>query len=201
MNEITEETIDQWDIFFVEKEKQEELKRPKTVRVYQKYKDKGKDKVGGPPNLKIMDNLPPSHSDTPPVETIDTQPLTESMETPHEDTNPESEILYTMNIVTQEVNIVVNKETTEDKKKYVATEPPTIDVEIRVETQTKQSVDSLSTRMVVDTKPTELEQQTNKPVEKLVVDSVEVHTEKPIVNIETSLEKPTVETTMKPTET
>lgn len=54
------------------------------------------------------------------------------METPQEDTNPESEILYTMNIDTQEVNIVVDKETTEDKKKDVATKSPTADVEIGV---------------------------------------------------------------------
>lgn len=70
VNEISEETANRWDIFFVEKEKQE-LKRPKTIKVYQK--DKGKRKVGGPPSLKIIDNLPPPTSYTPPVQTIDSQ--------------------------------------------------------------------------------------------------------------------------------
>lgn len=130
VNEISEETADQQDIFFVAKEEQEELKRPKTIRVYQKDRDKGKGKVGGPPNLKITDKLPPPLFDTPPVETIDTQPTTQSMETPHEDTNPESNFFYTMNIDTQEVNIVVDKESTE--KIDVAIETPAIDVEIGV---------------------------------------------------------------------
>lgn len=176
VNEISEEFADQWDIFFSKKEKQEELKRPKTIRVYQKDKDKGKGKVGGPPSLNITDNLPPPPSYTPLVHTIDKQLATKSMETPHEDTNPESEILYTMNIDTQEVNIVVDKETTGGKKKDVATEPLAIDVEIGIETQTEQSVDP---------KPTQLEQQTDKLVEISVVDCAEVHTKKPAVNTET----------------
>lgn len=90
--------------------------------------DKGKGKVGSPPSLKITDNLPPPLSDTPLTHTVDNQPTIKSMETPLEDTNPESHILYTMNIDTQEVSIVVDKETTKDKKEDVATEPPATDV-------------------------------------------------------------------------
>lgn len=41
------------------------------------------------------------------------------MDTPHEDTNFDSEVLYTMNIDTHEVNIVVDKESTD--KRDVAT--------------------------------------------------------------------------------
>lgn len=53
VNEIAEETIDKWDIFFVKKEKQEELNRPKkTFKVYQKDKDKGKGKIGGISTLR-----------------------------------------------------------------------------------------------------------------------------------------------------
>lgn len=41
VNEIAEETTDKWDIFFVEKEKQEELNIPKKMfKVYQKDRDK-----------------------------------------------------------------------------------------------------------------------------------------------------------------
>lgn len=54
------------------------------------------------------------------------------METPQEDTNPKSKILYAMNTDTQEVNIVVDKETTEDKKKDMATKSPAANVEIGV---------------------------------------------------------------------
>lgn len=54
------------------------------------------------------------------------------METPLEDTNLESEILYTVNIDTQEVNVLVDREITEDKKKDVTTESPTANVEVEV---------------------------------------------------------------------
>lgn len=85
VNEIVEEMTDKQDIFFVEKEKQEELNRPKeTFKVYQKDKDKGKGKVGGIPNIKITDNLPPP-LDTTPVPTNDT-PATESVDITHDDT-------------------------------------------------------------------------------------------------------------------
>lgn len=142
VNEITKETTDKWDIFFVEKEKKEELKTPKTFRVYQKDKDKGKGKIGGPPSIKVIDNLPPPPSDTPPTQTVDTPPVmdnVESMETTHEDPNPNSEVLYTMNIDTQEVNIVVDKETIE--KRDVATEPPT--KKIAVETNVEDTVGNI----------------------------------------------------------
>lgn len=77
VNEITKETTYKWDIFFVEKEKQEELNRTKTFKVYQKNKDKGKGKVGELPNIKVIDNLPPPPI-TPLVETVDTS-TTEDM--------------------------------------------------------------------------------------------------------------------------
>lgn len=183
MNEILEEVADQWDIFFVEKEKEEELKRPKTIRVYQKDRDKGKGKEGGPLNLKITDNLPPPLSDTPPVELVNKQPATESMEAPLEDTNLESEVLYTMNIDTQEVNIMVDKETTEDKKKDVATEPLALDVEVGV-----SETINISTKKPTDTeKPAE--DTTEKPYEALVNETEkqsEVNTEKPKVHTETT---------------
>lgn len=127
------------------------------------------------------------------------------METPQEDTNPESKILYTMNIDSQEVNIVVDKETTEDKKKDMATKSPTVDVEIGVSDTVNISIE----------KPTQIEKSvedtTGKPSEALVdkiekkskkpaVDSVEVNTEKPAVHTETSSKKLAVESTEKPSE-
>lgn len=127
-----------------------------------------------------------------------------------------------MNIDTPEFNIVVDKETTGEKKD-VATKPPidnivvetpTKNVEIGVETQleqTEQSIDPLVTGKDIDNtinthieKPTKLEQPTNnieKLVEILTVDNTEVHTEKLIVNTtETSSEKLVVESTMKSNE-
>lgn len=68
IKEIADETIDKWDIFFVEKEKREENERQKVdksfTKVYQK-EDKGKSKVGNVPNFTIKDNLPPPTQDTP----------------------------------------------------------------------------------------------------------------------------------------
>lgn len=115
VKEIADGTSDNWDIFFVEKEKEEEMNQPKkTFKVYQKDKDKGKGKIGGFPNIKITDNLlppplnnAPVHSEDPPV--IDTGGIT------HDDTNPKSEILFTMNVDTQEVNIIVDKDNLEVK--------------------------------------------------------------------------------------
>lgn len=70
VKEIGDEMTDKWDIFFVEKEKKEEKNRQKIdkyfTKVYQKS-DKGKNKVGGIPDLTIKDNLPPLAEDTPPV--------------------------------------------------------------------------------------------------------------------------------------
>lgn len=59
VTEVTEEIEDGWDIFLVDKEKQEEYRNPKPIKVYQKDSDKGKGKVGGPPSIKVKDNLPP----------------------------------------------------------------------------------------------------------------------------------------------
>lgn len=54
------ETVDKWDIFFVEKKKQEERSRPKTKKTFKVYqKDKGKGKIGGVPSIKITNNIPP----------------------------------------------------------------------------------------------------------------------------------------------
>lgn len=120
----------------MEKEKEEELLRPKTIKVYQKDIDKGKGKVGGPPSLEKNDNMPPPLLDTPPVDTTDRKPAIESMKTPVEDTNPKSEILYTVNVDTQEVNVVVEKETTKDNVKNVTTESPVVEVEMNIEKPT-----------------------------------------------------------------
>lgn len=111
VNEVAEETENAWDIFLVEKEKQEEYRNPKPIKVYQKDKDKGKGKVSGPPSIKIRDNLSPPPLVTPPVTTTEDQPTDESMDVSQEDTNPNSEVLYTIDVDTQKVNIVVDKST------------------------------------------------------------------------------------------
>lgn len=188
MNEISKEIVDKWDIFFVEKEKQEELNRPKPFKVYQKDKDKGKGQVGGPPSLKITDNLPPPRFDTPPVETIDTQLKIESMDTPQEDTNPDFEVLYTMNIDTNEVNLVVDKEST--KKKDVATKPMTRNIGIEnIGIGEKQQTEG-----------------SNDPPDTGKAKTIDVHTvastESPAIDItEVNKEKSTMDTTMKSFET
>lgn len=46
VNKVTKEIENGWDIFLVEKEKQEEYRNPKPIMVYQKERDKGKGKVG-----------------------------------------------------------------------------------------------------------------------------------------------------------
>lgn len=66
VKEIANEIADKWDIFFAEKEKQEERSRPKidkTFKVYQR--DKGKRKVAGDPSIKIIDKSSTSSSGYP----------------------------------------------------------------------------------------------------------------------------------------
>lgn len=145
VNEVTEEIENGWDIFLVEKEKQKEYRNPKPIKVYQKDKDKGKGKVGGPPSIKIKDNLSPPPLITPLVTTTKDQPTDESMHVPQEDTNPNPEVLYTVDVDTQKVNIVIDKDTT--GKTDMASEPPVADntdntegklTDGKIETQTKK---------------------------------------------------------------
>lgn len=86
----------------------------KTFKVYQKDKDKGKGKVGGVPPIQITDNLPPPAQDIPPVHTVNPSDMgTEDVIL--DNTNPDSEILFSMNVDKQNINIVVDKETAEVK--------------------------------------------------------------------------------------
>lgn len=100
--------------------------------------------------------------DTPPVVTTDNQPATESMDTPHEDTNPDSEVLYTMNIDTQKVNIVVDKESI--GKSDVATEPLVENITVTLDTRKEKTTDVHNDS---STEPSE----TGSIEEKLVVDN------------------------------
>ncbi|XP_059074796.1 L-type lectin-domain containing receptor kinase S.1-like [Cryptomeria japonica] len=112
--------------------------------------------------------------DTPPVDNTDSQPATEIMETPLEDTNPESKILYTMNVDTQEENVVVDRETTEDKTIDVTNESLAPEVEINIEKHTEQSIGDTTEKPV---------ETTEKPFEELAKKSSEVP-------FETQIEKP-----------
>lgn len=62
----------------------------------------------------------------------------------HDDTNTESKILFTMNVDTQEVNIVVDKDTTEVKDDNVDSGNIVVKlvetVEVEIPTQTEQSL-------------------------------------------------------------
>lgn len=70
VKEIADETMDKWDIFFVEREKKEEKDKRKVdksfANVYQKV-DKGKGKIGSILDSMVKDNLPPSTQDTSPI--------------------------------------------------------------------------------------------------------------------------------------
>lgn len=137
VNEVTEETENAWDIFLVEKEKQEEFMSHKPIKVYQKEKDKGKGKFGGPPSIKVKDNLPPPPLITTPVKTTATkdQPTAESMDV--EDGNPNPEVLYIVvdkDIVgrtdmASEPSVAEQNDNTQEK--------PTDDKEKKLETQTQ----------------------------------------------------------------
>lgn len=124
VKEITYETTNKWDMFFVEREKKEEKDREKMDKSFTKLyqKDEGEGKIGSVPDIIIKDNLSPLAQDTPPI-IVEASTQTKSHpdkekveEITKDDTNPESDILFTMNVDTQEFNIVLDKETTEVKK-------------------------------------------------------------------------------------
>ncbi|XP_059066379.1 uncharacterized protein LOC131857696 [Cryptomeria japonica] len=92
------------------------------TKVYKKI-DKGKSKVGSVPDITIKDNLPPLAQDTPlvvseaPAEKeneSDKEKISEEVKTDNVDS--ESDILFTMNVDTQGINIVLDKETAKEKK-------------------------------------------------------------------------------------
>lgn len=122
VKEIANEMKDKWDIFFVAKEKKEKRINRKWMsfaKVYQKDKCKGK--IGSIPNITIKDNLPPPAQDTPPITTEvlvqpNSQPEDNVEEMTQDDTNPDSNILFTMNVDTWDFNIVMDKETSEVKQ-------------------------------------------------------------------------------------
>ncbi|XP_059064241.1 uncharacterized protein LOC131856465 [Cryptomeria japonica] len=103
----------------------------------------------------------------------------EGMETTHEDTNLDSEVLYIMNIYTQEVNIAFDKESSE--KSDVATEPLVEDT--IVETNVEDIVEDIERS----------EQQTEQTTDTRKADTIGIH-------IDVSTEQPTSNETEKPTE-
>lgn len=184
VKEIVDETADKWDIFFVEKEKQEERRIPnvkKTFKVYQK--DKGKGKIGGVPSIKITYNIPPPTQDTPPLAPSSPVHRANPPDIPiegltHDDTNPKYKILFIMNVDTQEVNIVVDKESAEVKVDSVEnnknSEKPT------------HTVDSQNTEIPAQTEQPE----TEKPTEEKTTGTWPLESEQPaVVLIEKQLEE------------
>lgn len=126
VKEIADEMIDKCDIFFVEREKKEEKDRQMVdksfANIYQKV-DKGKGKIGNIPDITVKDNLPPLVQHTPPVVAeartqtkidLEEEKAEEMM---RDETNPESDIIFTMNVDSQDFNIVMDKETSQPSTK------------------------------------------------------------------------------------
>lgn len=191
VKEIADEMIDKWDIFFMEKEKKEEKDRQKMdmsfAKVYQK--DKGKGKIGSVPDITIKDNLPPPTQDASPI-TIEVlvqtgcQPEEKAEEITQDDTNPNSNILFTMNVDTQDFNIVMDKETTQVKQ----TKASNIEIfESLVNTIDSQNIEIPAEVKETDTTP----DATQQYIEKLVEEEIEEQT-KAEKGQEQSIAEPTV---------
>lgn len=176
----------------------------KTFKVYQKDKDKGKGKVCGIPNIKITNNLPPP-LDTTLIHSVD-PPVTDSIGVTHDDTNLDSKILFTTNVDTQEVNIVVDKDNTKVKNDIANNgnidEQPVENVEVETQTEhTLQIEQLLDTSMNTEgtktgtEKATEIELPTGENIEK----PIEKPTEKPTkVQVHIEAEKPVITEKPKP---
>lgn len=173
--EVSEETEDGWDIFLVEKEKQEEYRNPKPIKVYQKDKDKGKGKVGGPPSIKVKDNLPPPVK----IAIPKNQPAAESMHA--EDSNTNHEVLFTINVDTQNINITVDKDPSE--KSDMAKEPPVTGNTEQSTADTGKKMDSeAQTEKLTELKAPEQMPLVSNEVGKPVLKEMQTQTDLPEVN-------------------
>lgn len=173
VKKIADETTNKWDIFFVEREKKEEKDRQKMdksfTKVYQK--DKGKGKIGSVPNITIKDNLPPSTQDAPPVTVeaptqTDNQPEEKVEEMTRDDINPESAILFTMNVDTQDFNIVMDKETTEVKKPKTIPNYTQLNTKILGEAQVEAVVEKGQEQSVAEPTVSKEDSKDERKVEK-----------------------------------
>ncbi|XP_059067604.1 uncharacterized protein LOC131858389 [Cryptomeria japonica] len=111
----------EWDILFVEREKKEEKDTQKMdnsfTKVYQK--DKGKGKIGSVPAIMVKGNLAPLAQDTSPITAeaptqIDSQPEEMIEEMTKDDIDPESDILFIMNGISE---LTVSKANSKDNNK------------------------------------------------------------------------------------
>lgn len=106
-----------------------------------------------------------------------------------------------VNIDTQEVNIVVDKESIEEKKNDVASEQPADNIEIGIqEEQTEHTIDPLVSGMVTNNT---IDASIEKPIKSEIptMENKEKPTKSPIVdNAKKQTEKPTVDNTEKQSE-
>lgn len=141
----------------------------KPIKVYQKDKDKGKGKAGGPPSIKVKDNLlPPPPNTSPVIKNSQDQPIVENMNV--EDMNPNPEVLYIVDVDTQKINIVVDKDTT--GKIDMTNKPPVTE---QTDQTQDEPVDDNKEQQVDTQTETETEKQIEKQEEKKALEQAKVH--------------------------
>ncbi|XP_059064685.1 uncharacterized protein LOC131856779 [Cryptomeria japonica] len=181
------------DLYLRLEEKKEEKNRQKIeksfTKLYQKS-DKGKNKVGGILDLTIKDNLPPPVEDTPPVvaekqveekekdqvkEQVEAQVEHEEEKTKEvntENIDSESNILFTMNVDTHDINVIINKysENVEEKK----TEATTIEIsESSINTvDSQQNIEKLIEAQVEAKVEVEAQTETGKGQEQSIAEPI-----------------------------
>lgn len=116
-------------------------------KVYQKT-DKGKYKIGSVPDITVKDKLPPPAKDTPTIileapTQMDSQPKEEKVEeVTKDDINSELDIIFTMNVDTQDFNIVMEKETTKVKKSESIPNDTQLNTEILAEAEAENGIET-----------------------------------------------------------
>ncbi|XP_059064268.1 uncharacterized protein LOC131856491 [Cryptomeria japonica] len=120
-------------------------------QVYQKG-DKGKNKVDNVPDLTIKDNLPPPAQDTPPVAVeaqaeVQNQPTKKTSEEQKltDVVDPESNVLFTIKVDTQDINITMDDTSIpEIGKDHPTNTPVNIDIDKTIVDDTNKAVDKES---------------------------------------------------------
>ncbi|XP_059070449.1 uncharacterized protein LOC131860101 [Cryptomeria japonica] len=141
VKEIADKTTDKWDILFVEREKKEEKERQKVDKSFTK-------------DTPSVISKAPTH--------VETQPEEEKVgEETKDDIDLESEIIFTMNVDTEDFNIVMDKETTEVKKSETIPDDTQLNIEILIEAEAKTETGTRNEQSISE--PTDI--KTDRKVE------------------------------------
>ncbi|XP_059069861.1 uncharacterized protein LOC131859797 [Cryptomeria japonica] len=134
---IADETVDNWDLFFVEKEKKEEKERQKIDKSFTKAEEHAEIQV--------------EEQATEQVETQVDHEEEKMEEVNTENIDPKSNIMFTMNVDTQDINVVIDKSSKNIKK----------ETEQKLEKPVEMELEQITSKPAVDSSEAGQEKEEN----------------------------------------